>query len=448
MSARIKLALVAVVVATFLLGFYSLQYVRTAAQAYVYGYPLVLMEKTRVAMADNSAPNGFSHAQVFPDHNFRKVIRPNNDTLYSIAWLDLSHEPVILSVPDTEDRYYVMPLMDAWTNVFARIGKGTTGTGAGDYLLAGPQWSGDAPDGMEIIRAPTAMVWMLGRIQTNGRKDMAAVGQLQQQFQLTQLSKWASGEAIVATMQTSADQDKSSDPYLEITQMSGVEFFAKLAALMGGQLPAEADGPMLETLAGLGLVPGEAFSAGPVKRYLLDYAKAQTHEAILRELARNSELENGWGVRRELIGSYGTYYGVRAGVAMIGLGALPPEEAVYPNARVDANGETLNGSNRYRIHFPAGKTPPSGAFWSVTMYDHEGFLVDNPIGRYAIGDRDPLQFNPDGSLDLLIQHEKPAAMESNWLPAPKGTFALTMRIYLPGKDFLDASWKLPPIEPQ
>ena len=121
---------------------------------------------------------------------------------------------------------------------------------------------------------------------------------------------------------------------------------------------------------------------------------------------------------------------------------------MYPNARVDANGETLNGSNRYRIQFPAGKTPPSGAFWSVTMYDQEGFLVDNPIGRYAIGDRDPLQFNPDGSLDLLIQHERPAAMESNWLPAPKGTFALTMRIYLPGKDFLDASWKLPPIEPQ
>lgn len=447
MTVRFKIGIAIALVLLLACVYLALQQVKAAAQAYVYGYPLVLMDLTRQALGNGEPINGFTHVRAFPDHTFRNVVRPNNDTLYSIAWLDLSTEPVVLSVPDTQGRYYVMPLMDAWTNVFAKVGKGNYGTQSGDYLIAGPGWRGAIPDGLVPITSPTNMVWMIGRIQTNGRDDVPVVARLQDQFHITPLQRWGSGKPTPAVI---AGQDKKAaahNPKQQIKEMKGVEFYSRLARLMAEQPAAPEDVNMLATMAGIDLVPGETFSPGILRAWLLDFAKRVTHEGIVKQLASDPVLENGWSVHRAIIGNYGEHYGVRTGVAMVGLGALPPEEAVYPNTKVDGAGRPLTGANAYKIHFPAGKVPPADAFWSITVYDTEGFLVANPIGRYALGGRDPLVFNPDGSLDLYIQHAAPQQFASNWLPAPEGDFALTMRIYLPGDSFLDGSWLMPTVEP-
>lgn len=447
MSGKLKTT-IGVAILLVIAGIYgAFAHVKVAAQAYVYGYPLVLMELTRRSQASASPPNEFSHGQVFPDHTFRNVVRPNNDTLYSIAWLNLQDNPVVLSVPDTQGRYYVMPLMDAWTNVFATVGKRNQGTTAGKYLITGPDWQGEAQPDQNIITSPTNMVWIIGRIQTNGPEDVENVARLQEQFSLTPLEPWVTGKSMVDhSGARSVAMDTQKDPSQQIYDMSGKQFFSLFSELWSAQAPSPADAEIVETIASIGLVPGKQFSAGLLSAWLLDLAKHYTHQGITRQLAKKTALENGWSVRRELIGTYGTHYGVRTGVAMVGLGALPPEEAVYPNSTQDAEGQPLTGSRSYRLHFPAGETPPATAFWSVTVYDEAGFLVQNPIGRYAIGDRDPLVFNPDGSLDLYIQHAAPERMQTNWLPSPPDNFALTMRIYLPEQKFLQGHWRLPAVE--
>ena len=446
MKGRTKAAVVIGVVLVLVAAYDALQQAKAAAQAYIYGYPLVVMELTRKALVADSHHNGFTHGRRFPDHTFRHVVRPNNDTLYSIAWLDLSEDAVVLTVPDTQGRYYVMPLMDAWTNVFATVGKRSYGTAAGSYLIIGPNWEGEVPRELITIKSPTKMVWLIGRIQTNGPSDVQNVARLQEQFALAQLQQWGSGVSIPHKIQDIAASDAGKDPYQEIADMTGVEFFSLFATLLTTQSPAPADSEMLATIADIGLVPGEPFSVGPWSGWLLDKAKHFTHQGVIRQLEKQPATENGWSVRRNLIGVYGTHYGVRTGVAMVGLGALPPEEAVYPNTKVDESGQALTGSQAYKLHFPAGGTPPSQAFWSITVYDEQGFLVENSIDRYALGDRDPLAYNPDGSLDIAIQHNAPAGAGANWLPVPSGPFTLTMRIYLPDQSFLQGNWRLPPVE--
>jgi len=427
---------------------------KQGAQAYLYGYSLVLMDTTRQVIAgpdDGQTPiNHFSHVRMFPDHLFRLVVRPNCDTLYSSAWIDLSKEPMVLSIPDMGDRYYVMPFMDAWTNVYAYVGKRSTGSGPGHYLVAGPDWAGTNAEGLQAIQSPTNMTWLIGRIQANGKHDFPNVHRLQDQITLTPLSRWKKGQPNPGLAKASdLSNSGAKSPMAMVASMNAHEYFSTLARLMGEQPPAAADGPVLKTLAEFGVVPGMPFDLkklGFLRRLMLTKAMEVTR-GKMDDIARSDRSsENKWAVIREGIGAYGTSYDVRALVSMIGLGALEPAEAVYPNANMDITGQPLDGGYRYRIHFDAGKTPPVDAFWSLTMYDERGFLIDNPIGRYAIDDRDSLAFNPDGSLDILIQHEQPDAKASNWLPAPADAFAVTMRLYLPKADFLDGTWKLPPIE--
>jgi hypothetical protein len=218
---------------------------------------------------------------------------------------------------------------------------------------------------------------------------------------------------------------------------------------MGQQPPAPVDAPMLKTLTEFGIAPGRPFDMAELgigQRLLLDKAVQLARKKLQETADSDRSSENNWAVVRAGIGVYGTDYAVRAFVSLIGLGALTPEEAAYPNAGKDRDGRPLSGDHRYRIHFEPEQTPPVDAFWSLTMYDERGFLIDNPIRRYTIGDRDPLTFNPDGSLDILVQHQQPAGSLSNWLPAPAGPFQVTMRLYLPGPDFLNGRWKLPGIE--
>lgn len=442
--------LLVVLVVLGLMAWEALSKTRAIAAAFVYGYPLVMMNETRAAMLTGTGTvNQLMHNQEFPDHSFRNVVRPNNDTLYSSAWLDLAAEPLILSVPDTAGRYYVMPFMDAYTNVFATVGKRETGTAAGSYMLLGPDWKGAVPDGLTAIRAPTNMVWMIGRIQTNGREDIANVAQLQRGFALYRLSQWPTGRSSPALLRSTSKKARELDPYDTLNSISAESFFTEMVRLMGHYPPPASDAETLDSLRDLGIAAGQEFSLasfGLIGEYIADFALDTTRRKIKERIDSRDRLENGWAVYRDTIGNYGKEYGVRAAVAMIGLGALPPLEAVYPNTNIDSEGESLDGSRRYRLHFAAGQTPPVNAFWSLTMYDKDGFLVDNPIARYAIGDRDNLQYNADGSLDLWIQRAEPEGRLSNWLPSPSGSFALTLRLYYPQAKFLSGEWRLPAIE--
>jgi len=432
----------------------GIQIVKEGAQAYLFSYSLVLMDTTRQVMADplnGRAPlNHFAHIQNFPDHNFRQVIRPNCDTLYSTAWIDLSPEPLILSVPDTKGRYYVMPFMDAWTNVFATIGSRTTGTGPGNYLIAGPQWQGEIPIDVKAIRSPTNMTWLIGRIQANGEADFPRVHKLQNGFTLTPLSRWADRMANKGIIKIDDPQAKrTKDPSEMVEKMDTETFFSVFSQILEKQPAAAEDAPMLNILSDFGIEAGKPFelnNLGIVRRILLKQSVKSARNK-LKEIAKSDRSsENNWAVIRKGIGVYGTNYAVRAFVSYYGLGALMPAEAAYPYSNKDKTGLPLSGKHQYRLHFNVGKTPPVKAFWSLTMYDPRGFLIKNPINRYAIGDRDPLKFNADGSLDILIQHNRPSQGISNWLPAPDESFLVVLRLYQAKNEFLNGNWKLPAIE--
>lgn len=432
-----------------------------AAEAYVFGYPLVLMDFTRqlqtnvpTATVGRAPVNQFSHTPMFPDDKFRAIVSPNADTLYSIAWLDLRAEPLVLHVPDTGDRYYVLQALDGWTNVFASIGKRTTGTREARFLLAGPDWHGDVPNGMQVFRSPTDMGWIIGRVQTNGQLDFLNVHKIQRGITLAPLSRLGQPPQKPAPHVVDKSIDMTTPPPKQVAALTGKEFFTRLNRLMTTNPPAAADAPALARFERIGVAPGDRS----------DFAQASVETAAAIEAAPGEALKrinaavtlpgatttvNGWRMNPQL-GEYGTNYLKRAAVAMFGLGANLNADAIYPATKVDNRGDQLTGAKRYVMHFAAGQTPPVNAFWSISMYDMEQFFIANPIKRFAIGDRDALAFNADGSLDIYIQHDEPAqddkTRRANWLPAPAGDFNLIMRLYWPQPAALDGKWKPPAVE--
>ena len=430
---------------------------KAGVEAYVYGYPLVLMDVTKRVMTNVPSPiqiaalvNQFAHVPSFPDPTIKVVVSPNADTLYSVAWLDVSNEPVVLHVPDTLGRYYLMPMLDAWTNVFASPGKRTSGTGEGNFAVVGPGWQGKLPDGVKEIKAPTSMVWIIGRTQTNGKSDYEAVHAIQKQYTLTPLSSFGKPYTPPAEVPIHPKVDMKTPPVRQVEEMDVATFFGSMRSLMANNPPALADLPAFKRFEAIGFVPGKEFDLSKLdeatKTGLERALKAGRERIKSPDSGVSSATENGWLVRRTGMGTYGTDYQQRAYVALIGLGANLPQDAIYPMTKVDGEGKPLTGANRYVIHFDKGRTPPVNAFWSVTLYDMDQFFVPNPINRYAIGDRDRLRFNEDGSLDLLVQHGSPGPeKESNWLPAPEGLFNLIMRLYWPKESMLDGTWKIPPV---
>jgi hypothetical protein len=427
-----------------------------ATLGYIYGFPLLVMDASREVMTAVSTaeakkvPLGqFLHMAEFPDDTFKDVVSPNVDTLYSSAWLDLAPEPMVLRVPDTGQRYYLMPMLDAWTNVFASPGTRTTGNGAGAFALIGPGWKGTLPDGVQEIKAPTNLVWIIGRTYTAGKKDYAAVHAIQKQYEISPLSAWGRPTTPPAKVPVAPGIDAKTPPGDQVAKMEPGAFFARLAKLMATNPPAEDDAPMLKRLRLLGIAPGAPFDLGrasPAVKTAIVKGVASAR-ARLADAARAPEVKlvNGWRVELGL-GRYGTDYPLRALVALIGLGANLPEDAVYPMANVDADGKRLSGANRYVIRFAPDALPPANAFWSLTMYDDDQFLVRNPLGRFAIGDRDSLRFNADKSLDIYLQNDDPGPdKQANWLPAPKTGFNVILRLYHPKAAVLDGSWAPPPI---
>lgn len=424
---------------------------RLAREVYVYAYPLVLMDVTRQVMTAKTPLNTFENKRSLPDPSSTEVVNPNVDTLSSTAWLDLSNGPLILSVPDTKGRYYLMPMLGAWSNVFQSPGKRTTGTEKREFAVVGPKWKGDLPQTAEEIRAPTDIVWIIGRTETNGKADFAAVAKIQDQYKLAPLrgAKAAKGAPHAAP---ASGVDTKTPPVDQVAKMDAKTFFSRVAALLPGNPPAKEDGPMVERMTKLGIVAGQPFDTSKLdanaQNSIQEGAKSGLDAIVAAAKGSTGDIRNGWTINSDL-GRYGTNYGLRAVTAYMGLGANAPEDAIYPYTRLDGSGHPLNGANKYVLHFDKGKTPPTQAFWSLTMYNNKHFLVANPIDRYAIGDRDKLTFNPDGSLDLYLQHDNPGKdKESNWLPAPKDDFNVMLRIYSPKQEMLERRWEPPAIKRQ
>jgi hypothetical protein len=425
---------------------------RLATEVYVYAYPLVLMDVTRQVQTAKAPANTLQHRRTLPDATSTDAVHPNPDLLSSEAWLDLSAEPIVLSVPDTKGRYYVMQLIDAWTDVFQSPGKRTTGTNKGAFAIVGPKWKGELPKDVEEIKAPTEMVWLRGRIQANGKADAAAEAKLQDQFNLATLSQWrkSGAKAAHAPAAAHAAVDLKNSPVEQVAQMDAQTFFTHFAALLPGNPPVKDDAPVVEKYRKLGIVPGQPFAMGKLDaasaKGIEDGAKAALDAVVLAAKGSIGDLRNGWTIHWDL-GRYGTNYGLRAVIAWVSLGAAAPEDAIFASTHLDAGGLPLNGANKYVLHFDKGKAPPADGFWSLAMYNDKQLLVASPIDRNAIGDRDKLRFNPDGSLDLYLQNEDPGRdKESNWLPAPKDNFNLILRVYWPKQEMLGRAWSPPAIK--
>lgn len=427
-----------------------------AVEAYIYLYPLVLMETTRRQSTNieagkviGRAPvNEFCHVRMYPPADFKDVVRPNFDTLYSVAWLDLSSEPVVVTIPDTKGRYYLLPMLDMWSDVFAVPGWRTSGTQAQKVAVVPPGWDGKLPEGVERVNAPTKYVWIIGRTKTDGPDDYATVHELQDGMTLQLLSQFGkSGSA--KPFKADPAIDMKTPPMVQVDRMTGAQYFAAAAEILKIQAPHLSDWSMIARMARLGFHVGQSFDgsrADAAVQAAIEKAPAAAMKLLKEKICLVGHTVNGWQVNTSSMGVYGNFYLQRAIVALIGLGANQPEDAIYPLNVADSDGKPLDAANKYVLHFGPNELPPVDAFWSLTMYDAEGFACANSIDRFAISSWMPLAKNADGSLDLYIQHENPGgAKEANWLPAPSsGLMGVTMRLYAPRATVLNGDW-VPPV---
>ena len=435
--------------------------VKLAADAYVYGFPIVFdldqvrrFVTTGVGSNDAAPFNSFSHGRTLAgaDATFVSV---NNDTVYSIAQVDLSVGPVLLSVPASAERYYVLQFVDAWTNNFAYVGKRATGTGARDFLLLPPDWEGEDIGDATAIRFPTRIATIVGRWACDGIDDLPAVHALQDEMTLTPLRR-----SLVPP---------TGLPDLAEGLSEALEFYEKLRLYSREFPPAPRDEPLLASFAPLGLA-GEASLAdadGDTKAALeAGYAQGK---ARLEQLIHSgsSPVVNGWNLTYHLFDYNLDFFEVgtidapewkiadpqvriaeRAVAAIAGLWGNHGYEAAYAITYVDSDGEQLDGGNEYTLRL--SPTPPVGAFWSVTMYSIPDFyLVANEIDRYSLGDRTPgIVFDDDGGLTITMSHAKPSDSTgvANWLPAPDAPFRPILRMYAPDPAVFDGTYVLPPIE--
>ncbi|OZI62681.1 DUF1254 domain-containing protein [Bordetella genomosp. 11] len=457
---------------------------QTAVDAYIYAYPLVLMELTRRNTTNVSSPldgkapmNQFGHKTAFPDASTPNSRWPNTDTLYSSMWYDVSNGPLIVRVPDAGDRFYVLSLLDMWTDVFASRGTRTNGKGPQAFAIVGPYWNGTLPPGLDVVRSPTSMGWVVGHVQTGGQQDYPAVNQWQANIaatpyvapppvpgrpaspgSLTPMYPGSQAARPVAPMPpapaayapTTQVAPSAVPPVEQIAGMDAATFFGLFADALRSNPPHANDYPMLDRLRriGLGTTPSPAFSQlDPAVQQALTQAGPEAGRRIADYVSHLGSGMNGWNTVSGGIGTYGTNYLRRAAVAYAGLGAGLPEDIMYPVTLIDSDGDRLSGDEDYVLHFDKGQLPPVNAFWSLNLYGPDQTFVDNPARRYAIRSTDNLRYNADGSLDIYIQHRAPSReRQANWLPAPdSGPFMLNMRLYWPRDIALDRQWAPPPV---
>ncbi|MGO4299078.1 DUF1254 domain-containing protein [Leifsonia sp. RAF41] len=440
------------------------QLTELATEAYVVGFPLVFDLEQVVRFTEEGVGgvpatpfNAFGHARRLagPDDTFVSI---NNDTLYSIAQVDLGVGPIRLTVPEAGDRYYVLQFVDAWTNNFAYVGTRATGGAAGEFLLLPPDAdisTDTQPDGrIPTIRFPTRVGTIVGRWAVDGEEDLPAVFALQDALALTPVHQTLVPPEGVPAVPPGSDE--------------ALDFFEKLRVWSQAFPPAARDRPALESYAPLGLVSPYTVDEQPEGvRDALEEGYALGKEALESALRTAGVLDDHWLVNLHVfdynldffeVGAIDspawkmaeprTRYALRASAALGGLWGNHAYEAAYIMTYEDADGERLTGDHVYRLRL--SPTPPVGAFWSLTMYDLPNyFLVRNPIERYSVGDRTRgLVYDDDGGLTITMSTTRPADEKAaaNWLPTPEGPFRPILRLYEPGDDVLDGSYTIPAIE--
>ena len=413
--------------------------------AYVYGLPPVSLRLTVARFPLNQLVSVAKLA----DPSTRTVVAPNNDTAYSVSRLDLSSGPLVIDVPDTRGRYYVLQLMDAYTNVFGYVGRRTTGTKRGSFAILPPRFRGALPTGLRSIRSPTRLVWLLGRTLVDGPADIPAAKAVMAGYSLTPLTVWASGRR-----NTPIVLDDFPPRLARLVVPKGLAFYDALGENLREDPPPRRDRCALRAFAAVGIGRGRRPSAEIGSPLLRGALRAATHSgsrlidrAVDRADRYSRRRNRGWLLPGAYVGRFGRNYLARAVVTRVGLGANTREEALYPIAFRDSKGRRLTGRHRYVVRFRRRELPPVRAFWSLTVYDREGFLVRNPIDRYSVGDRTRgLHRGRGGSLTLYVQHSAPAGRRrSNWLPAPRGRFRLMLRLYEPRRSALTGRWRPPPV---
>lgn len=428
-----------------------------AVKAYAYTYPLVAVEVTRrqstnlptANPAIGMAPmNQLAPLNFLPNSDFTGVVRPNIDTLYVSMFFDVSAEPLVVSVPDMGGRYHLFPLLDMWTNVDASPGTRTLGDRGGyEFAIVGPDWQGTLPEGVIEYRLPTDGGWMIGRIQVNGAEDVANVVAIQNQMTAKPLRAYGKPYTPPENTAVNPDWPRGLEVAQYIHDLTPQQYWdLYYSSLSHDQIRPE-DEALLDELAAIGWSPDRPLDLAALpEEERARWEKAWPKALSQIEVDLGEEPINGWQTARGSIGDYGDDYAARAVVAYAGLGANLPEDAVYPATRLDVEGVQLRSDTDYVLRFPAGQAPPVEAFWSLTMYDERGFLVANPVDRYALRG-ETLTQNPDGSIDIYIQRESPGMeRETNWLPAPaSGPFNLLLRAYWPDDAIIDSTWNPPAV---
>ena len=422
-------------------------------QAYVWGFPVVISEHSRLAMASSGeiiphklrGPlNSLVSAKALLTPDFEDVQSPNNDTLYTTAWLHLSDEPLVLHVPDMTGRFYTYQFIDAYTNNFYYVSQRTYGFQEMDFAICGPGWAGQLPQGVSRIDCATSTVFVIGRLGVSGPDDIPLVHALQERMSLLPLSHFGESDYKPATLKLAKPARAYNGP---------LAFFEELGDRIVQNPSPSQDYGLMGLFKEIGLTVDRGFDAGslsePIKRGLT--RALLEGEAVIAAKAKSMGRQvNGWQLAPVAPEYFGNDYLYRAAVGWQSMYVNDPIEAYYPGVYADGDGQTLDGSKHtYVLRFEVGQTPPVNGFWSTTMYDLEKrLLVANPINRYSIGDRTPgLQVGDDGSLEIYIQHQSPGPdKESNWLPAPNGPFYMLMRMYLSQIEILNGQYEIPAVQ--
>jgi len=435
-----------------------------AEEAYIYAFPMMENYRTMYVQAINRTASGYTggfnallHKSELLGPEFKDIVRPNNDTMYSFAWLDLRSQPVVITVPEIKDRYYSVQLIDMFTHNFDYIGTRETGTEAGSYVIAGPEWGGIKPrDAKAVFRSESSFVYCVIRTEVGGPDDVAAVVALQKRYRLTPLNVFLgrTGAPVAAGI---------TFPAYDSSRAKSAAFIDLLNFLLTEVVVVPEEQDLMGRFSRIGIragAIGASRSLSPELRDALDEGVGQGMVAIDKAAYDPSQLQGvtvregrGWQGLAGIFGSgdvMRTKYLARAVAAKVGLYGNDVEEAYYPIANRDASGDPLDGStHRYEMRFEKDELPAVDAFWSMTMYSlPDQLMVPNPIGRYSIGNRSKLAHGKDGSLTIYVQHESPGkGKSSNWLPAPDGAFSLQFRMYLPKPKSLDPLYLPPAVEP-